>query len=99
MSSTQSVCVFLALGIQNAMRMRRIVIWGLPPLYKNFPHYLINGKILDKGKLLNTKCVFWFSLQLWSETFFILRRDERDMIKNIYIGHHVKYSILLSDFN
>jgi hypothetical protein len=35
-------------------------------------------------KLLNTKCVFWFSLQLLSETFLISRRTERDIIKNVY---------------
>ena len=34
--------------------------------------------------LLNTKCVFRVSLQLLPETFFILRRTERDMIKNVY---------------
>ena len=28
--------------------------------------------------------MFWFSLQLLSETFLILRRTERDMIKNVY---------------
>jgi hypothetical protein len=27
--------------------------------------------------------MFWFHLQLMSETFFILRRTERDMIKNV----------------
>jgi len=48
-----------------------------------FPHYLINSKIFEK-KLLNIKCVFWFSVQLLSETFLILRRLERDMIKNAY---------------
>ena len=35
-------------------------------------------------KLLNTKCVFWFSLQLLSETFLILRRNGRDIINNVY---------------
>jgi len=40
--------------------------------------------------------VFWFSLQLLSETFLILRRNERD-IKYIYI--HIKYPLFLSDFN
>ena len=25
-----------------------------------------------------------FSRQIWSETFLILRRNERDMIKNVY---------------
>jgi hypothetical protein len=37
-----------------------------------------------RKKLLNTKCVFWFSLQFLSEIFLILRRTERDMIRNIY---------------
>ena len=52
-------------------------------LYKIFPHYLINGTIIGK-KLLNIKCVFWFSLQLLSETFLIPRRTEWDVTKNIY---------------
>jgi hypothetical protein len=42
--------------------------------------------------------VFWFSLQLLSETFLILGRNERDMIKK-YISFHVKYPPFLSDFN
>ena len=53
------------------------------PLYHIFPQYLINSMFLGK-KLLNTKCVFWFPVQLLSETFLILRRTERDMIKNVY---------------
>ena len=53
------------------------------PLYHIFPHYLINGAIFGK-KLLKTKCVFWFSLQLLSAIFFILRRIERYVFKNVY---------------
>jgi len=34
--------------------------------------------------ILNIKCVFVLPLQLLSETFLILRRSERDMIKNVY---------------
>ena len=52
-------------------------------LYNIFPHYLINGTIFVK-KLSDTKRVFRVSLQLSSETFFILRRTERDMLKNVY---------------
>jgi len=44
------------------------------------------------------KSVVWFSLQLLSEKFFILRRTERDMIK-MCIGLHVKYPLFFSDFN
>ena len=36
------------------------------------------------SQLLNTKCVFRVSVQFLSETFLILRRSERDMIKNVY---------------
>ena len=54
------------------------------PLYNIFPHFLINGAIFEK-KLVNTKCVFWFYIQLLSVTFLILRRNERDMIIYIYI--------------
>jgi hypothetical protein len=37
-----------------------------------------------KKKLLNNKNVFRVSVQLLSETFFILRITERDMIKNVF---------------
>jgi len=61
-------------------------------LYNIFPHYIINGMIFEE-KLLNIKCVFRVSLQLLSETFLIVRRNERDMIEN------VKHPLFLSDFN
>ena len=82
-SITYSECVLVALGIQHAMRMRHIVIYRPVQLYHIFPHYLTNGRICRKEKLLNIKYVFWFSLQLLSETFLISRRTERDMIKNV----------------
>jgi hypothetical protein len=62
------------------------------PLYNIFPHYLINSTISGK-KLLNTKRVFWFSVQLLPETFLIVRRTERDIIRNVYWSH-VKCRIL-----
>jgi hypothetical protein len=34
--------------------------------------------------LLNIKYVFWISLHFLSETFLTLRRNERDLIKNVY---------------
>jgi hypothetical protein len=43
-SITHSECVFVALVIQHAMRMRQTAICGLPG-YHAFPRYLINGTI------------------------------------------------------
>ena len=51
--------------------------------YHIFPHYLITRFSEKKKKLLHIKCVFWVCLQLLSKTFLILRRTERDMIKNV----------------
>ena len=51
-------------------------------LYNIFPHYLINGMI--KKKVTENKMCVLFSLQLLSETFLILRRNEQDTIKNVY---------------
>jgi len=59
------------------------VISGLPGSTLVF--YLLSQTARFSGKkLLNKKCVFWFSLQLFSEIFVILRRAERDTIENVY---------------
>ena len=73
-------------------------LWPVRP-HSIVSHCLLNGTIFEKKKkLLNIKRVFRFSLQLLSETFRILRKAERDMIKNV-IGLHVKCSLFLSDIN
>jgi len=78
-----SVGLFNLLNIHHAMCMRCIVICGLSRS-TFFPHYLIKGTtFFFLKKLYNTKCVFWFSIQLLSETLFTPRRNERDKIKNV----------------
>jgi hypothetical protein len=71
--------------------MPHVVICSLPrsTIFSTLPH---KGKILEKTNIIDTKmCVSIFS-KLLSENFFILRRPERDMAKN------VKYPLFLSDF-
>ena len=82
-SITPTACVFIALGIQHAMRMRHNVICGLPHSTMIF-HIISQTPLFKKKKSLNTKRMFRVPLQLLSETFFILRRYKRDKIENVY---------------
>ena len=57
-SITYSECVFVALGVEHAMRMRRVVL-SLPVLlYRVFPHYLINGTIFGGGRGVTEHKIF-----------------------------------------
>ena len=42
--------------------------------------YLINDRIFEEKKVIENK---YFSLQLLSETFLIIRRIQRDITKNV----------------
>ena len=65
------------------------------------PHFsTLSHKLHDFRKkcYLNTKCEFWFSRQLPSETFLVLRWILRDVTKGC-IDLHVKCPLFLSDFS
>jgi len=48
------------------MRMRHIAICGPAPLYNIFSTLSPNrDDFLEEKKLLDIKCVFWFSLQIF----------------------------------
>ena len=67
---------------QNAWAVSYCHLWPVW-LCQIYPHYLINDMIFEK-KLLNLKFVFWFSLQILSETFLIPRTTEWDIIINAH---------------
>jgi len=61
---------------------------------KKFIEHKMCVLILGKKEFPDTECVFGFSLQLLSETFLILTRKERDMIKNPHRSSCKEYIIL-----
>ena len=81
-SITYSECVFAALGILHA----HILMFepSGSDIFTALIQYLKTLRFSEEKNISNTKCVFWFSLQILSETFLILRRTERDIIKNVY---------------
>jgi hypothetical protein len=91
-SITHTECMSVALGIQHAMRVRHIVTCCLsnPTIFFDVTSQTTQ---FSKNKLFKYN-EFLLSLQSLSETFFILRRTERNMIINAY----VKYTLFLSDF-
>ena len=63
----------------------------------NFAHYLVNSTIFDK-KVLKIKYGCRFSLQISCKIFLIVRIIERELKKNCIVLH-IKWPLLLSDFN
>jgi len=85
-SVTYSECVSVVLVIQDAKRMRRIVlstVTSLALLYFSTQSLKLHD-FRKKKKVTGHKFVFWFSLQILSETFLIIRRIERDIIINVH---------------
>ena len=83
LSVTYCECLSVALVIQRQKRMLRIILSSVAPLAS--PHFsTLFHKQCNFGKeFLNINRVFRFSIQIWSETFLILRRIQRDFIINV----------------
>ena len=99
------MCVY-SLKISNTRWACSILYRHLWPvrLYHIFPHYLINGIIFEKEKFLNIKCVFWFSLQILSETFLTLKKhwatcDQYCTLLLTWSTHHYCQIWIKSEFS
>ena len=82
-SVTNSEQAFVNYDIQHEKLMRLIILPSVAcPAAPCFAHYLTRDTIFGR-KLLNTKCVFRFSVQILSETFLILTTFQPDITINV----------------
>jgi len=81
---TYSECVFVALGIQDTIRIQHIIIFGLPGSKMLFNIISQMARFFFKYYRTQNLC-FDFSLQLLCEIFFIVRRIKTNMVKNVHL--------------
>jgi hypothetical protein len=91
-------CVFVALVTPHAKRTRHITLSFMASQPVQYcPHYFLNGTIVGK-MLLNIKCVFWFSVQCLSKTFWF-QEEFSEILSEMYVVLLAKHPLLLLDIN
>jgi len=82
-SECESAFLSYLCGMQIACAILYRHLWPVW-LYHISPNYIKKARFSKERKnLLNTKCVFWFSLQILSKKFLIQRRIPQDIIMNV----------------
>ena len=85
-SFAYSECVLITLAVQHVKCMYHIISSSeTSPTLQHFP--TLSHKKLSGNKLMKMTCVLWFTLQLLSDTFLILRKIRRDIIMNVHRSH------------
>jgi hypothetical protein len=77
------VCVRLALLIQHSTRMRHIVTSFVAPLAPPYSSTLSNKRHDFRKKVTEPKLRVSIFFAILSKTFLILRRIQRDIVKNV----------------
>jgi len=76
------VCVCVCGSLRHPACNAHASYSHLRPVRLYFPHISQTGR--SRTKLFNINSLFWVSLQFLSEIFFILKRNEWDMIINVH---------------
>ena len=97
-SITYSKCVTVGLSVQHAKRMRRIIRSSVAGLATSYFSTLSHKRHdFRGGKNIEHKMYVWFSLQILSKIFFILRIIHRVMLINVYTSS-CKVTVILVGF-
>ena len=84
-SIAYSECASIALFMRHAKCMRHVIDIFCPSGSTMFFHISHKITILGGKKLLNIKFVIGFSVQIFYETFFILRRTEAKRLNFVLV--------------
>jgi hypothetical protein len=98
MSIIYSECVSVALGNQQSMRMRRIVICVLPRSTIFFHIISQNGTIIENNNYWTQNVCFGLLYKFYLK-YFSSWEELNEVWTEMYVGLHVKYRLSVSDFN
>jgi hypothetical protein len=97
-SITYCECVFVALNIQHAIRVRYIVICDLPGCTIFF-HYFKNGTNFGEEKSYWKLSAYFDFINNFCLKHFSCSEELNEIRSKVYIGLHVEYWSFLSGFN
>jgi len=95
---TCSEGVSVALIVQHAKRMRRIILSAMACLA--VPHFsTLSHRQLDFRKIYWTKKSFFYFPHKFCLQYFSFKDELSEILPYVYTGIHLKYPLFLTDFN
>jgi hypothetical protein len=90
--------MFIALGIQHANAHAPHGFLQPARICHIFPHYPIRARFSKKDVIEKKMCVLIFSTMFIRKNL-LFEEQPSEIPSKVYIGLHVNYPLLLSDFN